>query len=65
MSAKTKTKSLECRKCGVLMVTTPVAGKVSKKTRIEWDESRRPTGLCPRCKRKAAAESLAEIPIIW
>jgi hypothetical protein len=33
------------------------------KARIDWEKFRRLVRLCPKCRRKAAAEQLAEVAL--
>lgn len=56
---KTRAKLLVCRECGQRMVAEPVAKKTSDLVNMNWDEFRERARLCPVCRRKRAAESLA------
>ena len=56
---KSRVKLRLCEECGNRLVTEPVIAKVEEAVRIDWDEFRRRARLCPECRRKRAAESIA------
>jgi bidirectional [NiFe] hydrogenase diaphorase subunit len=56
---KSRAKLLICEECGAKMVTAPVGEKMLKDVKIDWEEFRVRARLCPVCRRKRAAESLA------
>ena len=58
---KTRAKLLVCGGCGKRMVSEPVARKTSELVNIDWDEFRERARLCPECRRKRAAASLAVV----
>ncbi|MFW5747441.1 MAG: 4Fe-4S dicluster domain-containing protein, partial [bacterium] len=58
---KTRAKLLVCGECGKQMVSEPVAKKTSDLVSIDWDEFRERARLCPDCRRKRAAASLAVV----
>jgi hypothetical protein len=41
------------------MVTEPVGSAMMKKVDMNWEEFRKRARLCPECRRKHSAESLA------
>jgi hypothetical protein len=41
------------------MVTQPVANHVHKKINMDWEEFKKRARLCPECRRKRTAESMA------
>jgi bidirectional [NiFe] hydrogenase diaphorase subunit len=56
---KSRAKLLVCEDCGRRMVTEPVGVEALKRTGFDWEEFRLRARLCPVCRRKRAAESLA------
>lgn len=56
---KSRAKLLVCEECGRRMVTEPVSAEAIKRTGFDWEEFRLRAKLCPVCRRKRAAESLA------
>ncbi len=58
---KSRAKLLFCQECGKRMVPEPVNKDMLKKVRINWKEFRDRVKLCPDCRRKKTAESLAVI----
>lgn len=56
---KSRAKLLVCEDCGKQLVTQPVAFKVDGRVHIDWDEFKKRARLCPDCRRKRVAESLA------
>ncbi len=56
---KSRAKLLICEECGAQMVTEPVSAKMLEETEIDWEEFRARARLCPECRRKRVAESLA------
>ena len=56
---KSRAKLLVCEECGARMVTAPLGEKIEKDVKIDWEEFRARARLCPVCRRKRAAESLA------
>lgn len=55
---KARVKLLVCRECGARMVSVPVAGQMFDRLKIDWEEFRRRAELCPKCRRKTAAQGL-------
>jgi predicted molibdopterin-dependent oxidoreductase YjgC len=57
---KSRAKLLVCEGCGARMVSVPVAAQALArvKTRIDWEEFRRLSRLCPECRRRRAAGAL-------
>lgn len=56
---KTRAKLLICGDCGKKMVAEPLARKTSDLVQMDWEEFRERARLCPECRRKRAAGSLA------
>ncbi|NQT93549.1 MAG: (2Fe-2S)-binding protein [Lentisphaerae bacterium] len=56
---KTRTKMLLCKSCGTRLVAGPLAKELQKKVKMDWAEFRERAKLCPACRRRKAAESLA------
>ncbi len=56
---KSRAKLLICEECGKQLVTEPVAFKVDGRVHIDWDEFKQRARLCPECRRKRTAQSLA------
>lgn len=56
---KSKVKLLHCEECGKQMVTEPVGNATMKNTGIDWEEFKKRARLCPECRRKHSAASLA------
>lgn len=56
---KSRSKLIICEECGKRMVTEPVAAAAMRKLNMDWEEFRRRARMCPDCRRKHAAESLA------
>jgi ferredoxin len=56
---KSRAKLLVCEGCGQRMVSEPVGQTMFNKVQMDWDEFRRRARLCPECRRKLSAESLA------
>jgi len=57
---KSRSKLLACEGCGARMVSVPVAAKMmgKVKTKIDWEEFRSLSRLCPECRRKRAVGAL-------
>jgi hypothetical protein len=57
---KSRAKLLVCESCGARMVSVPVAAQMMKKvqTKMDWEEFRKRSRLCPDCRRKLAAAAL-------
>jgi bidirectional [NiFe] hydrogenase diaphorase subunit len=57
---KSRCKLAVCEACGVRMVSVPVVAAMSDKLKgkIDWEEFRRRSRLCPECRRKQAAGAL-------
>ena len=57
---KSRSKLLLCAECGRRMVSVPVAAAMSDrlKGKIDWEEFRRRSRLCPECRRKRAAGAI-------
>jgi NADH dehydrogenase/NADH:ubiquinone oxidoreductase subunit G len=56
---KSRSKLLMCEGCGKRMVSVPVAElMVRKLEKIDWEEFRRRSRLCPECRRKLAAGAI-------
>jgi predicted molibdopterin-dependent oxidoreductase YjgC len=58
---KTRAKLLVCGDCGKRTVTVPAAKKTTDLVNMDWDEFRERARLCPDCRRKRAAASLAVV----
>lgn len=56
---KSRVKLLVCQECGKRMVTEPVGAEALRRTGFDWEEFRKRAMLCPDCRRKMAAQSLA------
>ena len=56
---KSRAKLLTCSGCGKRMVAQPLGEKTMVDVNMNWDEFRERARLCPECRRKRAAESLA------
>ena len=56
---KARAKLLRCAECGARMVPEPVAKETLERVDFDWEEFRRKARLCPACRRKAAAASIA------
>ncbi len=56
---KSKAKLVTCSGCGKRTVAEPLARKTMVDVDIDWDEFRERARLCPECRRKRAAGSLA------
>ena len=57
---KTRVKLVTCENCGARIVSEPVAHEAMKKTKVDWEKIRRLARLCPKCRRRQAAEMLAQ-----
>jgi NADH dehydrogenase/NADH:ubiquinone oxidoreductase subunit G len=55
---KSRSKLLVCEECGVRMVSVPVAQDIGDRVKINWEEFRRLSRLCPECRRKHAVKAL-------
>ncbi len=57
---KNRAKLLVCEECGRQMVTVPVAAQMldSLKGKLDWDEFRARSRLCPECRRRRAISAL-------
>jgi bidirectional [NiFe] hydrogenase diaphorase subunit len=56
---KSRAKLLVCESCGRRMVSVPVAALMARKLeKIDWEEFRRRSRLCPECRRKQAAGAI-------
>ena len=57
---KSRSKLLACESCGARMVSVPVAAQMMRKvqTKMDWEEFRKRSRLCPDCRRKLAAAAL-------
>jgi len=57
---KSRAKLLTCEGCGARMVSVPAAAQMLQKvkTKIDWEEFRKRSRLCPECRRKLAAGAL-------
>jgi predicted molibdopterin-dependent oxidoreductase YjgC len=57
---KSRSKLLLCEGCGRRMVSVPVAAAMSDKFKgkIDWEEFRRRSRLCPECRRRQAAGAI-------
>jgi len=55
---KSRSKLLVCEECGVRMVSVPVAQAMSDRVKIDWEEFRALSRLCPECRRKEAVKAL-------
>jgi NADH dehydrogenase/NADH:ubiquinone oxidoreductase subunit G len=57
---KSRSKLLACESCGARMVSVPVAAEMMKKVqaKLDWEEFRKRSRLCPDCRRRLAAASL-------
>jgi len=60
---KTRVKAQLCQACGARIVSVPVMEEALGKARIDWEKFRRLVRLCPKCRRKAAADQLAEVAL--
>lgn len=60
---KSRAKLLVCEGCGTRMVTEPVGNTMLKKVNMDWEEFRKRARLCPECRRKQSAESLALLAV--
>jgi len=60
---KSRAKLLVCEECGKRMVTEPVAFQVNDRVKIDWEKFRKLARLCPECRRKKAAESVAMVAL--
>jgi len=60
---KTRVKAQLCQACGARIVSVPVMEEALVKARIDWEKFRRLVRLCPKCRRKAAAEQWAEVAL--
>lgn len=58
---KSRAKLLVCEGCGRRMVTVPVGNAAMKRVDINWEEFKARARLCPECRRKRSAASLAVI----
>lgn len=58
---KSRAKLLTCEGCGERMVTVPVGNAAMKRVNIDWEEFKARARLCPECRRKRSAASLAVI----
>ncbi|MHC4983017.1 MAG: 2Fe-2S iron-sulfur cluster-binding protein [Planctomycetota bacterium] len=56
---KTRVKLMTCENCGARIVSTGVAEQVIREAKIDFDAIRNCARLCPKCRRKAVASSLA------
>lgn len=57
---KSRAKLMVCESCGTRMVSVPVAAQMldSLKGKIDWEEFRRRSRLCPECRRQRAVGAL-------
>jgi NADH dehydrogenase/NADH:ubiquinone oxidoreductase subunit G len=57
---KSRCKLAVCEACGLRMVSVPVAAAMSDKLKgkIDWEEFRKRSRLCPECRRKQAAGAI-------
>ena len=57
---KSRAKLAVCEGCGARMVSEPAAAQMMAKlkAKIDWEEFRRRSRLCPECRRKLAAGAL-------
>jgi predicted molibdopterin-dependent oxidoreductase YjgC len=57
---KSRAKLLACEACGARMVSVPVAAEMMKKvkSRMDWEEFRKRSRLCPECRRRLSAGAL-------
>jgi bidirectional [NiFe] hydrogenase diaphorase subunit len=57
---KSRSKLLVCESCGARMVSVPVAAQMIKKvqTKMDWEEFRKRSRLCPECRRRLAVGAL-------
>jgi bidirectional [NiFe] hydrogenase diaphorase subunit len=57
---KSRSKLLTCESCGARMVSVPVAAQMMKKVqaKMDWDDFRKRSRLCPECRRRLAAGAL-------
>jgi NADH dehydrogenase/NADH:ubiquinone oxidoreductase subunit G len=60
---KSRAKLMICEGCGTRMVTEPVGNTMLKKVDMDWEEFRKRARLCPECRRKYSAESLALLAV--
>lgn len=59
---KSRAKLLACEKCGKRLVTEPVLKEVLGKVKIDWEEFKKRARLCPACRRKLTAGTMAAPP---
>jgi ferredoxin len=55
---KSRSKLLVCEECGKHLVAVPVAQATLGRVKMDWDEFRRLSRLCPECRRKHAIRAL-------
>jgi len=56
---KSRSKLLTCEECGARLVSVPVAELTTAKiAKINWEEFRRRSRLCPECRRRQAAAAM-------
>jgi NADH dehydrogenase/NADH:ubiquinone oxidoreductase subunit G len=57
---KSRSKLLTCESCGARMVSVPLAAQMMKKVqaKMDWEEFRKRSRLCPECRRRLAAGAL-------
>jgi bidirectional [NiFe] hydrogenase diaphorase subunit len=60
---KSRKKLRICNECGSRMVSEPVAVKAQDLVKMNWQEFREKAKLCPECRRKLAARSLAAVAL--
>jgi len=58
---KARVKMRVCEECGARIVPEPVAKDALERVKIDWAEYRERMKLCPDCRRKKAAASLAMV----
>jgi NADH dehydrogenase/NADH:ubiquinone oxidoreductase subunit G len=57
---KTRAKMLACEACGARITSVLAAEEALARGKVDWENLRRLSRLCPRCRRKEAAAALAE-----
>ena len=58
---KSRVKLIVCEECGKKTVSEPVAAETINKLSFNWEEFRQRARLCPECRRKNSARSLAYV----
>jgi bidirectional [NiFe] hydrogenase diaphorase subunit len=56
---KTRAKLLMCEECGKRMVSVPVAEQIRNSVKINWEDFKKRTRLCPDCRRKLTAQAMS------